>query len=318
MRFQPISWLTTARLPPIPQIQYYLVGHKWYRVDTMRYHCGLVESFWLCLRCSSDRDVELTHALYTSQTSQQLTLHPCLSMPSQSPASPTSGESTATTTPTQPMTHQATGESKRAFSGKLPFRTTSEDHEQIYHAAVQAGMSINAWMAKALQEAAQKTLTNSASTEVISPAINQLMQHDPQRFIQLIDQVQPHLKQQTANDAVIWLSYVQKLIQDFDRLQANLAMPRIEFSAQLKQTIMPELLEHKDSPPDQLFLTLLARMFDAFAQQSESDKKLDTRILTSLMEDLNQLKNQLKNMDIPRLFELLLHVSQPIESQTER
>jgi uncharacterized protein (DUF1778 family) len=241
-----------------------------------------------------------------------------MSVHSKSPSSPAGGEAKATTTSTKPMTHQATGESKRVFSGKLPFRTTTEDHEQIYHAAVQAGMSINAWMAKALQEAAQKTLKNGTATEVISSAMTELMQHDPQRFIQLIDQVQPHLKRQTANDAVIWLSYVQKLVQDFDRLQANLAMPRIDFSAQLKQTVMPALLKYDDLPPDRLFLTLLARMFDAFAQQSQSDKKLDTRILIGLIEDLNNLKGQLKNVDIPRLFELLLHVSQQIESPPNR
>jgi hypothetical protein len=251
--------------------------------------------------------------------SHQLTLHLCLSMSSQPPFSPASGKTKATTTPTKPMTHQATGESKRAFSGKLPFRTTPENHEQIYHAATYAGMSINAWMDKALQAAAQNApIMSDLPDKAISNDFSQLMKHDIKNSIRLIDDVQLHLKRQTTSDAVIWLSHVQKLIQDFDRLQANLAMPHIDFSAQLKQTIMPELLKNDDSPPDRLFLTLLARMFDAFAQQSQSDNKLDTRILTSLFNDLNNLKDQLKNMDIPRLFELLLHVSQQIESQSDR
>jgi hypothetical protein len=214
---------------------------------------------------------------------------------------------------------QAIEDSRRTFSGKLPFRTTPEIHEQIYHAATQAGMSINAWMDKALQAAAQHKLPTSASSEeTISDDFSQLLRHDIQGFIRLVDQVQPHLKRQTATDAVIWLSHVQKLIQDFDQLQANLTMPRIHFSAYLRQAIMPELLVHQNLSPDRLFLTLLARMFDTFAQQSQSDKQLDIRILTNLIDGLNHLKEQLKGMDISKLFELLLHASQQIEPLEDR
>jgi predicted HicB family RNase H-like nuclease len=40
----------------------------------------------------------------------------------------------------------------KPFSGKLPFRTTPENHRQIYLAAKKAHKSINAWMDEVLIE----------------------------------------------------------------------------------------------------------------------------------------------------------------------
>lgn len=44
----------------------------------------------------------------------------------------------------------------KPFSGKLPFRTTSECHRQIFLAATKAGKSINAWMEEVLADAANR------------------------------------------------------------------------------------------------------------------------------------------------------------------
>jgi predicted HicB family RNase H-like nuclease len=49
-------------------------------------------------------------------------------------------------------------EPDKPFSGKLPFRTTSEHHRLIYLAATKANKSINAWMDEVLIEAAEETL----------------------------------------------------------------------------------------------------------------------------------------------------------------
>jgi predicted HicB family RNase H-like nuclease len=49
-------------------------------------------------------------------------------------------------------------EPDKPFSGKLPFRTTSERHRQVYTAAKKAGKSINAWMDEVLGKAAAEVL----------------------------------------------------------------------------------------------------------------------------------------------------------------
>ena len=49
-------------------------------------------------------------------------------------------------------------EPDKPFSGKLPFRTTPENHRQIYLAAKKANKSINAWMDDVLQEQAHQQL----------------------------------------------------------------------------------------------------------------------------------------------------------------
>jgi predicted HicB family RNase H-like nuclease len=49
-------------------------------------------------------------------------------------------------------------EPNKPFSGKLPFRTTSDRHRLIYLAATKAGKSINAWMDDVLTQSAKQTL----------------------------------------------------------------------------------------------------------------------------------------------------------------
>lgn len=50
-------------------------------------------------------------------------------------------------------------EPNKPFSGKLPFRTTSEHHRLIYLAAAKADKSINAWMDDVLTQSAKQALT---------------------------------------------------------------------------------------------------------------------------------------------------------------
>ncbi|MBE9031104.1 toxin-antitoxin system HicB family antitoxin [filamentous cyanobacterium LEGE 11480] len=212
------------------------------------------------------------------------------------------------------MAHTPNEESKakKTFSGKLPFRTTSEKHEDIYHAAKREGMSINAWMDKSLAAAAQHVpVETEAADATAADAMNWLMQADPQGFFKLIDQVQPRLKQQKVNDAVLWLSHVQKLLKDFDRLQ-NHFPNAIRFSVYLEQSVIPELAQLQDVPPNQQFLKLCARLMDGFAMQG-ADRNLDFRILISFIDDLNTLRNELINMEIVYLLEALLELSQCLE-----
>ncbi|RUS92453.1 antitoxin HicB [Dulcicalothrix desertica PCC 7102] len=49
-------------------------------------------------------------------------------------------------------------EPDKPFSGKLPFRTTSENHRKIFIAAKKTGKSINYWMDEVLSDAANKVI----------------------------------------------------------------------------------------------------------------------------------------------------------------
>ena len=49
-------------------------------------------------------------------------------------------------------------EPDKPFSGKLAFRTTPENHRQIYLAAKKANKSINAWMDDVLAEKARQSI----------------------------------------------------------------------------------------------------------------------------------------------------------------
>lgn len=51
-------------------------------------------------------------------------------------------------------------EPDKPFSGKLPFRTTPENHRQIYLAAKKANKSINAWMDDILSKKAREYIEN--------------------------------------------------------------------------------------------------------------------------------------------------------------
>ncbi len=49
-------------------------------------------------------------------------------------------------------------EPDKPFSGKLPFRTTPENHRKIFIAAKKSGKSINAWMDEVLANAAENLI----------------------------------------------------------------------------------------------------------------------------------------------------------------
>jgi predicted HicB family RNase H-like nuclease len=49
-------------------------------------------------------------------------------------------------------------EPDKPFAGKLPFRTTPENHRKIFIAAKKAGKSINAWMDEILTMAAENII----------------------------------------------------------------------------------------------------------------------------------------------------------------
>jgi predicted HicB family RNase H-like nuclease len=63
-------------------------------------------------------------------------------------------------------------EPERPFSGKILFRTTSDQHRRIALAAQRAGLSVNAWMQEALDRVAGQDLAERApSTATATSAL---------------------------------------------------------------------------------------------------------------------------------------------------
>lgn len=108
-------------------------------------------------------------------------------------------------------------EPEKPFSGRLPFRTTSEIHRMIYRAATQAGKSINAWMEDALKESAHRASSRSPNEdgEPLSPSVQTLIE-DRNGVAQLVNTVSPFLK---TPDSVQLLSRLEKLVIGLDAVQ---------------------------------------------------------------------------------------------------
>ncbi|HEY9627826.1 MAG TPA: toxin-antitoxin system HicB family antitoxin [Coleofasciculaceae cyanobacterium] len=86
----------------------------------------------------------------------------------------------------------------RAFSGRLPLRTTPENHHIIYLAAAQAEKSINAWMEAIIVEAARKVIQPESDRQPMPPLEEyeqeQLLARLDEKLNQLQSALKPYLK----------------------------------------------------------------------------------------------------------------------------
>jgi hypothetical protein len=110
----------------------------------------------------------------------------------------------------------------KTFSGKLPFRTKPEIHEDIFFAAKQAGKSINAWMEEVLSEAAKQKREESQEPSNPPPqSLQQLFQERPDAVFELIDTIKPELKSHKTRDTVDLIGDVEKLVSGFALIRAQ-------------------------------------------------------------------------------------------------
>ena len=144
-------------------------------------------------------------------------------------------------------------EPEKPFSGRLPFRTTSENHRMIYRAATQAGKSINAWMEDALKESAHKASSRSPNedAEPPSPSVQTLLE-DRNGVAQLVNSVSPFLK---TPDSVQLLSRLEKLVIGLDAVQpllnpeeANPLISTVEAIGRLLKIIPHAEIDPSDRP----------------------------------------------------------------------
>lgn len=108
-------------------------------------------------------------------------------------------------------------EPDKPFSGKLPFRTSPEIHRDIYIAASQADLSINAWMEAILSQAAQQSSLLPAA-EPIEPSIAEyryLLTQLQAKINLLQNTVAPYLKQQPGIFADL-LNQIKPILKDKD------------------------------------------------------------------------------------------------------
>jgi hypothetical protein len=129
------------------------------------------------------------------------------------------------TSSSNPMVPQEERDSSKTFSGKLPFRTKPEIHEDIFFAAKQAGKSINAWMEDVLKEAAKQKQEGPQGSSASNPSqsLQQLFQDRPDTVFELIDNIKPELKSHKTRDTVVLIGEVEKLVTGFVQIRAQLS-----------------------------------------------------------------------------------------------
>jgi hypothetical protein len=213
------------------------------------------------------------------------------------------------------------GDSEKTFSGKLPFRTKPEIHEKIYRAAKKKGMSVNGWLEKAARQVAEEEEAQGVSGEESGSTglAQQLMQRDPQTFFKLVDRIQQEIKPQGIQKAVIWMSYVQALMQYFEQLQTDLGIQPVSFSSYLEDVLLPDIRASDSSNQNKYFFMLIIKMLQSFiarpvSDQGQSRQDLNMTQFIRFIELYEKLQFQLKNSDNKILLPLILEVAKTLEA----
>lgn len=116
-------------------------------------------------------------------------------------------------------------EPDKAFSGKMPFRTTPSIHRQIYLAAAQAEKSINAWMEEVLIEATRQANNTSSTHRTQSTSAQsasslqtyeqeQLLANMEEKIRQLRQSVMPYLKSGDSDTFDRFLIAIEPFLKD--------------------------------------------------------------------------------------------------------
>ncbi|KAM3093570.1 type II toxin-antitoxin system HicB family antitoxin [Phormidesmis sp. 146-35] len=128
------------------------------------------------------------------------------------------------------------------FSGKLPFRTSSEIHRDISHQAKQAGKSINTW----LEEAAIKALGESASEappESRLPELLQQLEKQPELMERFFEKITPYLKNRGPVGTIKFLGAVEQVLPSLETVRSHLKAPNPEVMADIINAIETWTLE---------------------------------------------------------------------------
>jgi uncharacterized protein (DUF1778 family) len=214
------------------------------------------------------------------------------------------------------MAQTSGGEPEKTFSGRLPFRTKPEIHELIYRAAKQKGVSLNSWMEHASKQVAEQELHQATEQAPTSTGLaQQLMQKDPQTFFRLVDRLQKELKPQGIEHAIIWMSQVQTLMQDFDRLQTHLEMDKMRFSEYLEKFILSDLKQNPSQTSTEKFLEILSILLRSFGKVDRSIEVLSITTRQKLIETLFKLRTQFKSDEVEIFLTVISEVVKTLEAQ---
>jgi uncharacterized protein (DUF1778 family) len=209
---------------------------------------------------------------------------------------------------------------KPPYSGRLPFRTQPATHELIYRAAKKKGVSINSWMSTSLAQLAQWELERDPDEGSDSTGLaKQLMDRDPQVFLQLVDRVQQAIKPEGIQKALIWMSYVQALMQQFDRLQARIEVNRGSLANYLEDLLLPQIQDITGKTQNQNFLILLSITLQSLIAQSATEQGrsrqvLDMEPLTEFIKMLEKLQYQFKSDSTRDLLLLIIAVAKALSA----
>ncbi|NET36196.1 MAG: type II toxin-antitoxin system HicB family antitoxin [Cyanothece sp. SIO1E1] len=117
----------------------------------------------------------------------------------------------------------------RPFSGKLPFRTTPDNHRAIYLAAAEAEKSINAWMEEILSRAAIGLSTESPERAEDSPSVRYIIQE--KNIAELLDKISPFLLGRNPRSDSQLIVALEKLLVGLDAIRPLLKVELPHYDA---------------------------------------------------------------------------------------
>jgi hypothetical protein len=147
--------------------------------------------------------------------------------------------------PKEPMPIQEDRGLSKNYSGKLPFRTTPDIHEDIFFAAKQSGKSINAWMEEILREAAkQRREAPEQPSNPPSHSLQQLFQEQPDTVFELIDTIKPELKSHKTRDTVSLMGEIERLVASYELIRTQVNKGDAQTTANLLSSAIHPLLKN--------------------------------------------------------------------------
>ncbi|KAM3108639.1 type II toxin-antitoxin system HicB family antitoxin [Phormidesmis sp. 146-33] len=123
------------------------------------------------------------------------------------------------------------------FSGKLPFRTSSDTHRAIAHKAKQMGKSINTWLEELALNALKEPETKQNQGSGIPSKLLGQLESQPELMEHFFDQIAPHLKNGGPVGTFKFLGAVEKVLPGLKAIKSHLKAPNPEVMGKIVREI---------------------------------------------------------------------------------
>ncbi len=124
-----------------------------------------------------------------------------------------------------------------SYSGKLPFRTSSDTHRAIAHKAKEMGKSINTWLEELALNALREPATKRDEKDGIPSTLIRQLDSQPDRMEHFFDQIAPYLKNGGPVGTFKFLNAVEKVLPGLKAIKSHLKSP----TSDVIRTIVSEI-----------------------------------------------------------------------------